>query len=112
MDLHQTSKNSYINATENKHWIDNLPWWHSNYGEESWRNLNESRQSNISAPTPRFCKKSTGIQIGTKHKTRIFGGRNQFGWHDNVPPEGKIMDITDLWSKSYYKTVTDLRVAY
>ena len=52
------------------------------------------------------------VRNWTKHKTRSFGGRNQFRWHDNVPPEGKKMDRTDLWSKSYYKTVTDLRVAY
>ena len=67
-DLHQTFKNSYINSTGNKHSIDNLPR-HFNYREESGRNLNESRHSNISTPTPRFCKKPTEIQIGTKHKT-------------------------------------------
>ena len=85
-DLHQTFENSYINSTENKHLIDNLPRWYSNYVEESGGNLNESRHSNISTPTSRFCNKSTEIQIGTKHKTRIFRGRNEFGGHDNVPP--------------------------
>ena len=50
--------------------------------------INESRHSNISTP-PRFCKKSTEIQIETKNKTRIFGGGNQFGRHDNAPPRGE-----------------------
>ena len=85
-DLHQTFKNSYISSTENKHTIDNLPRRYSNYGEESGGNLNESRHINISTTTPRFCNKSTEIQIGTKHKTRIFGGGDQFGGHDNVSP--------------------------
>ena len=50
--------------------------------------INESRHSNISTP-PRFCKKSTEIQFGTKNKTRIFGGENQYGGHDSVPPRGE-----------------------
>ena len=85
-DLHQTFENSYISSTENKHLTDNLPRRYSNYVEESGGNLNESRHSNISTPAPRFCNKSTEIQIGTKHKTRIFRGRNEFGGHDNLPP--------------------------
>ena len=74
---------------ENKHPIDNLPQQYSHYGEESGGNLNESRHSNISTSTPRFCNKSSKIQIVTKHKTRIFWGRNQFGGEDNVPPRGE-----------------------
>ena len=84
-DLHQTFKNSYINSRENKHTIDNSPRQYSNFGEESGGNFNESRHSNISTATPRFCSKSTEIQIGTKRKTQIFLGGDQFGGHDNVP---------------------------
>ena len=87
-DLHQTFKNSYINSIENKLPIDNLPWQYSNYGEESGGNLNESRHSNISTTTPRFCNKSTDIQIRSKHKTRILAGGDQFDGHANVPPKG------------------------
>ena len=39
--------------------------------------------------TLRFCNKSTEIQIRSKHKTWIFGGGDQFGGHDNVPPKGE-----------------------
>ena len=65
------------------------PRRHSNYGKESGGNLNESRLSNISTLTPRFCNKPAEIQIGTKHKNRSFGGGNQFDGHDNVPPRGE-----------------------
>ena len=64
-DLHQTFKNPHISSAENKYSIDNLPRRYSNYGEESVGNLNESRHSNISTPTPRFCNKPTEIQIRT-----------------------------------------------
>ena len=82
-------KKSCINSMQYKHLIDNLPWPYSNYGEKSGGNLNESRHSNISTTTPRFCNKSTEIQIGSKHKTRILGVGDQFGGHDNVPPKGE-----------------------
>ena len=85
--LQQAFKISYINFTKNKHSIDHLPRQHSNYEDkESGGNLNESTCSNISVPTPKFCNKSTQIQIGTKHKNPVFVGENRSSGYEYVPP--------------------------
>ena len=98
--LQQAFKISQINFTENKHSIDHLPWRNSNYEDkESGGNLNESTYSNISVPTPKFCNKSTQIQIGTKHKNPIFLGENRFDGYEYVPPRREMTDITNRCNK-------------
>ena len=91
-DLHQTFKNSYINSTEKKHSIDNLPRRHSNYGEGLEEIIMSGDTVIFLLQHLSFIINLQKLEpniIGTKHKTRVFGDENQFGGHDYVPPRGE-----------------------